>query len=522
MVMKITTLASVYISSYDVNMKIKELIPGKKQIRTVEEVSCHLDLGREVFEKRQIGYEKVDALCEILSEFKAIGDSYLCEEFLVYAGSTLKNAENMLFVLEQVRIRTGVVIRVLSNSEQRALSYRNISSMPEFETMTREGCILFQVGGSSLQITVFEKGHMRYTKQVGLGSLRLMRNLMKTRASQENKERQIIEMVEKEMNTFRGSHGGSRKNRHIILMAEYLDGFFEGRLKTSKEYGIEPGTDAAQVMEITAFNEYLQSIYRSDIDELSDRFENINVINPILYPSLVLYHGLLQQMNAEYVWLPGFEVTDGIAYDYAVEHKILKASHDFNDDVLSCADEIAERYLCYRPHIKAMENAALVIFDATKKINGMSKRDRLLLQTAVRLHDCGKYISMADHAQMSYEIIMASEILGLTHRERQVAAYAVKFIKQDPEPYDELKVILTVEEYLIVLKLAAIMRLANSLDRSHKQKLHEIKAVRKEKELVITVSVKENSAWEQAKFEQQAGLFMQVFSLRPVLREKKK
>lgn len=54
----------------------------------------------------------------------------------------------------------------------------------------------------------------------------------------------------------------------------------------------------------------------------------------------------------------------------------------------------------------------------------MGSRERLLLQIAVQLHDCGKYISMGDVAECSYRIIMATEIIGLSTEERRVIASA--------------------------------------------------------------------------------------------------
>ena len=70
---------------------------------------------------------------------------------------------------------------------------------------------------------------------------------------------------------------------------------------------------------------------------------------------------------------------------------------------------------------------ALTIFDSMKKVHGMGARERLLLQIAVQLHDCGKYISMADVAECSYRIIMATEIIGLSTEERRVIASAVRY-----------------------------------------------------------------------------------------------
>lgn len=94
--------------------------------------------------------------------------------------------------------------------------------------------------------------------------------------------------------------------------------------------------------------------------------------------------------------------------------------HDFDADVISAARNLSARYMSYSPHIDALTQMATLIFDTMKKIHGLGKRERLLLQVAAILHDCGKYISLANGPLCSYDIIMASEIIGLTHMEREI------------------------------------------------------------------------------------------------------
>ena len=55
-----------------------------------------------------------------------------------------------------------------------------------------------------------------------------------------------------------------------------------------------------------------------------------------------------------------------------------------------------------------------------KKVHGMGSRERLLLQIAALLHDCGKYISMENVSECSYQIIMSTDIIGLSSLERQM------------------------------------------------------------------------------------------------------
>ena len=94
-------------------------------------------------------------------------------------------------------------------------------------------------------------------------------------------------------------------------------------------------------------------------------------------------------MGAEKIWTPGVIISDGVAYDYAEKKKLCKASHDFEADVLSAARGLSARYMSYSPHIDALTRMSTLIFDTMKKIHGLGKRERLLLQVAAILHDCG-------------------------------------------------------------------------------------------------------------------------------------
>ena len=84
-----------------------------------------------------------------------------------------------------------------------------------------------------------------------------------------------------------------------------------------------------------------------------------------------------------------------------------------------------------KDHIKGHYRPCPGDFDSMKKVHGMGDRERLLLQIAVQLHDCGKYISMGDVAECSYQIIMATEIIGLSTEERQIMQMRCATIPQN-------------------------------------------------------------------------------------------
>ena len=89
------------------------------------------------------------------------------------------------------------------------------------------------------------------------------------------------------------------------------------------------------------------------------------------------------------------------------------------------------------------------------------------------------------------------------------------------DDYEDISVELDQEGYLIIAKLAAILRVANALDQSHKQKFKRLRIALKERELVCTVESLEDISLEQALFASKTKFFENVYSIKPVLKEKR-
>ena len=74
---------------------------------------------------------------------------------------------------------------------------------------------------------------------------------------------------------------------------------------------------------------------------------------------------------------------------------------------------------------------------------------------------------------------------------------------------------------MTIVKLTAILQISNALDRSHKQKCRDIRATLKENQLVITVNTSEDLTLEKGLFDSRADFFEEVYSIRPVIRQKR-
>ena len=269
------------------------------------------------------------------------------------------------------------------------------------------------------------------------------------------------------------------------------------------------------------FVDFLDKLDNKSVEEISEELNLSNEKDVLVLPSVILYGRLTQAMQAQTIWFPDVDTSDGIAYDYAYEHKIVRSPHDFEEDILSAAKNMSMRYMSYSRHINALIEMSTLIFNAMKKVHGMGRRERLLLQVAAILHDCGKYISLANSAACAYQIIHSTEIIGLSHLEREMVANVVLYHSTPMDPYEELADRMDSDSYMIVAKLAAIMKVANAMDRSHKQKFKNVKAVIKNKELVITIETVDDISLERGLLAAKATAFESIFGLKPVIREKR-
>ncbi len=267
---------------------------------------------------------------------------------------------------------------------------------------------------------------------------------------------------------------------------------------------------------------FLDSIRSKTVQEVARILDMPEENVPLLFISGILLNRIVKVMDARLIWAPGVSLCDGIAYEYGEKNKILKPGHDFEQDIIACAQNISKRYMGSRRRGETLEQIALTIYDSMKKVHGLGKRERLLLRIATLLHDCGKYISLVNLGECSYNIIMSTEIIGLSHVEREIVANVVKYNHLEFDYYDLISQDSTVSssDYLTIAKLTAILRVANGLDRSHKQKFKNVRTVLKDEKLIITVDSSQDITLEKGLLARRAHFFEEVFSVLPVIRQK--
>ncbi|MFA9377507.1 MAG: exopolyphosphatase [Lachnotalea sp.] len=505
--MRITTFAAIDIGSYEVGMKIFEL-SSKLGMKQIDFIRQRIELGKDAYVLGKIGSHLTDELCDVLVDFTKLMNSYQVDHYRACATSAIRESKNTIMLLDQIKLRTGLDVEILSNSEQRFLRYKSIAyKVNNFEKIIQTSTAILDVGGGSTQFSLYDKDTLIATQNIRMGSLRIREKLSGLQKYTTNIPALVDELIDSDITKLFLQYMKDFKIQNIIAVGDYLN-----YMQTNDD----------EYITREKFTATCENVFRMSTDEIAAKLGLPSEESTLLIPSLMIYKRIIEETGAEYIWTPGVKLSDGIAFDFAENNKIIKVKHNFEHDIIGSARNIGKRYLSSKGHTEILEELALKIFDSTVKVHNMGKRERLLLQIAVILHECGNYISMSAVAECSYNIIMATEIIGLSHLEREIVANVVRYNTTEFAYYEEVAGKFDKQSYILLSKLTAILRVANALDRSHKQKFKNVKIVLKEKELIIMVDTVDNIVLEKGLFGQKAEFFKEVFSIIPIIKQKKR
>ena len=200
--MAITTFAAIDVGSHETTLRIYE-ISKNNGIQQLDHVHHTSRLGYETYSTNHISYHSIEKLCSILNGFSLKMKEYGVNDYMITATSALREADNNLIVLDQVKQRTGFFIRILSNSEQRYLCYKAIALTPNsFHKLIQKGTLLADVGGGSIQLSLFNKNALIATQNVMLGSLRIQEILQNMRNITDNYQNLIYEYIYHDLHVF--------------------------------------------------------------------------------------------------------------------------------------------------------------------------------------------------------------------------------------------------------------------------------------------------------------------------------
>ena len=169
-------------------------------------------------------------------------------------------------------------------------------------------------------------------------------------------------------------------------------------------------------------------------------------------------------------------------------------------------------------HSRYVTRSALKLFDSLKSELALDRHARLLLEAAAILHDVGFYIRPGDHHLHGQYIVSNSDIFGLNREDIHIVSNVVRYHRaESPRASHSEYASLPRTDRTMVLKLSALLRVADALDRGHSQHIEDFDIELTRDTLFLRARGTHHITLERLALEEKAGLFEDVFGYKLVV-----
>lgn len=417
-----------------------------------ESVRLAEDMEREGYLKQP----RIAQAVKTLKMFRKLCDANKVDKVYAFATNAVRKAKNQRSFLEEINTVCGFKFTVLSEDQEAAQIYYGVINSLEIP----KGVIM-DISGSSLQLIQYNRRMIlnRVIFPIGTMSLSVLFNENTTPLQQsqmiETYMRDRFESVEWLKNLdpefkFVGVGGSFRNLAKIVRRIEkypldMVHNYHIGVQTFDKVY------DMIKVLDVEK---------RSKIKGLSAQRADI------FCAALSCIKSFLGLTDFEEIIISGSGIREGFLFNHSVPTTVEKPISDI------LGHSIYTRLYYYDlniPHAEHVCNLAIQLYKQLRVLHKLPRQYVRVLRIAALLHESGGLINFYEHYKYSAYSILNSNLYGVSHRDLVLAAFVVRGHSLDDisiAEWNKYSGIVQEEDLVAVMRLAVILRIADSLDRS--------------------------------------------------------
>jgi exopolyphosphatase / guanosine-5'-triphosphate,3'-diphosphate pyrophosphatase len=175
---------------------------------------------------------------------------------------------------------------------------------------------------------------------------------------------------------------------------------------------------------------------------------------------------------------------------------------------MESAHRLMRRYENEEEHARHVCRLSLIFFDQLQPLHNLSIVERQWLEAAALLHDIGWSQAGQAHHKASLQIILQEGMPGWSDEELLIVANTARYHRKSP-PRSKHRYFarLSTAQQETVTKLAAILRLADGLDRLHDASVTQVTCRLEDQRVFITLPAVSDAATALVGLEHKKELF---------------
>ena len=495
-----------------VRFDVHQIGPGTRLERLHRE-KLMVRLGQDVFLSGKLDHEAVRRTIQAFESFRQTANDLGVNKIIAFGTSALREASDSQHFLEEIRRHSDIEVLVISGQEEARLIASGILTN---EKPPKGIFTLVDIGGGSTEISICRGRELLHSHSFGLGTARLQQVFLKTSPPRPASKGQ--------------PHPIDQLRRYIKSVL--LPTFFQEDWPKSDRIIGSSGTILALSKVLRGENgkngkpakgSGKESFDRKELRKLIKSMSGMSTTQLLSLPGLearrvdmilsgaILLDEVMEALRTKKVFATDYSLRDGILEEETRlyrQHKTSPLAFHL-DDLYTKALRLGSN----EQHIRHVQVTAEQLFTRLARLHKLKPEWKAYLSAAAILHDTGEAVSPIDHAFHTYYIIRNANFASMEEWESEFIAQLClwhtggKLSKNPAFRGDKPR-------QTAFMKLLAILRVADALDRSHKS-LVKIKDVRIDRrEVKIRVSGKTATELEVLRVEQKKDLFERVFHRR--------
>ncbi|MBM3264219.1 MAG: Ppx/GppA family phosphatase [candidate division Zixibacteria bacterium] len=455
-------IAIIDLGSNSARLMVAQYTPGQV-FKITDEVSRRVRLGEGMAESGRLHAAAVIRAFDTLQMFRAFCRAQGIRRIVPVATAAVRDASNGEEFLAAIRKSTGLSFRVLTGEEE---AY--YGALGVLHSVGLSDGLVMDVGGGSIEISRIEANRFVKGTTLPFGAVRTTEAYLPGElppSTDVARLRETVAAAFDNIDWMRLRKGGvlvglGGTMRQLARIDRYLRGYPFG-LINGYEIRLRRLENIVRRLETTPISQRTQHLPGL----LEDRAD-------IIFAGAMVIEGAMRRARASTLRISGQGLREGLFYEIFFKgHPAPSPGALRRFSVLN----VARMYGYEAAHTEHVAHLALSLFDQLKQAHGYGEAEREYLWAAAMLHDIGTVVDYYDHHKHSAYIILSAGLPGYSHRETILIAEQCRYHRKGQPSDFPYAVLLRKDDGPRIAKLAALLRLAEFLDRSRAQTVRDVR-----------------------------------------------
>lgn len=475
-------------------------------------------LGESVFITKMLAPQAMERTISVLHTFAQKITEYNVEKLHAVTTSAVRSSQNRDIFIERVRTEVGIELDMISGEDEGKLIGLSLLRYPYFNG---HPYLLIDIGGGSTEISYTDGESILFTRSVELGAVRLTEMFVRSDPislnDYTNLHTHITSVLKPLFDTIMGKfppYVGAIGTSGTVSVLSSIDRASRNVVHPKgQDYLLDRISIGHSLKRIKKLNHH----DRLKIKGIDKKRAEIIVAGASVLDQFMTLGGLNN------IWVSQKGLKDGVMLRLVTKETTSQNIINFvtppdllNDDI----ERIAAKYDVARGHSDQVSAIAMTLYEQMIGHNLMMNNivDKFVLYSAARLHDIGHSINHINHNKHSDYLIRNSAKLTTLDPEivLSIATVARSHRLAGKKVASKIADRHKSKDVDTIMRLSAILRIADSLDRDHAKNVTNIDTALSDD--TLRVRVRGNSSEEEKRYMlERSDLFTMAFNKKVVL-----